>query len=274
MKLSLSVRVAEKFGNKREVAIPISELVAIAQATGWGAVCTRPSVVGVQHGLERAREVRGIIDAHGLVASMATTDFSVPENTEDGPAVLHNITPHLDLAEALGTDLIRVCMKKEADIPHAAAAADEAGERNIRLAHQSHMQSIFETVNGTLDVLRRIDRPNFGLIYEPSNLALCGEPYGPETLKAFAPYLFNVYLQNHVPEDGGPAPMKTWARGIVPSRLYPLDSGKGIRFDEVFAGLDAVNYDGWITLHHAFDGDVSPAEAAQRSADFLRGFEV
>jgi sugar phosphate isomerase/epimerase len=274
MKLSLSVRVSEKFSNKREVAIPFEELAAIASASGWGALCTRPSVIGVQHGPERSREIREILDRHGLVASMATTDFSVPENTDQGPDCLRKITPHLDLAEALGADLIRVCMKSEEDIPHAASASDEAAERNIRLAHQSHMQSIFETVEGTLDVLRKIDRPNFGLIYEPSNLALCGESYGPDTLKAFAPYLFNVYLQNHVPEEDGPVPMTTWARGVVPSRLYPLDSGKGIRFEEVFEGLAAVDYNGWITLHHAFDGDLSPARAARRSVEFLRSFEA
>ena len=87
-------------------------------------------------------------------------------------------------------------------------------------------------------------------------------------------YLFNVYLQNHVPVDDGPSPMTTWARGVVPSRLYPLDSGKGIRFDRVFEGLKSVNYDGWITLHHAFDGNVSPNIAAKRSAEFLRSFDI
>ncbi|MEZ4729587.1 MAG: hypothetical protein R3E79_20855 [Caldilineaceae bacterium] len=67
------------------------------------------------------------------------------------------------------------------------SAADEARERNIRLAHQSHTQSIFETVAGSLDILQRVGRPNFGIIYEPANLALCGEAYGPATLRPFSP---------------------------------------------------------------------------------------
>ncbi len=272
MKLSMSVRVAEKFSNKREVSIPIGDLADIAKKSGYQALCMRASVVGVEDPPERVREVRGIVDRHDLEMSMITGDFPVPENTEEGPGCLRNITPYLDLAQDLGADLIRICMKSEEDIPFAASAADEAAERKIRLAHQSHMQSIFETVEGSLDVLRRVDRPNFGIIYEPSNLALCGEDYGPETLKAFSSYLFNVYLQNHIPEEDGPSPMTTWARGIVPSRSYPLDSGQGIRFDDVFDGLRAVNYDSWITLHHAFDGDIPPGEAAKCSADFLRSF--
>lgn len=273
MRLSLSVRVCERFGNKREVSIPIAELAAIAQQSGYQALCMRPSVIGIQHGPEGVREIRGILERQGLAVSMITGDFSVPENTWEGPAGLRAITPYLDLAEGLGARLIRVCMKCEDDIGFAASAADEAAERDIRLAHQSHMESLFETVEGSLDVLRRINRPNFGLIYEPSNLALCGEDYGPETLKAFASYLFNVYLQNHVPEEGGPRPASTWAQGEVASRIYPLDSGRGIRFDRVFEGLKMVNYEGWITLHHAFHGDLSPSKAARRSAEFLRSFD-
>ena len=274
MKLSLSIRVAEAFGNKRVLTVPVAELAAIAEQAGYEALCMRPSGVGIDDGPEKVRRTRENVERFGLAVSMVTGDFSVPENSAEGPDCLRKIAPHLDLAEALGADLIRICMKSEDDIPHAASAADEAAERNIRLAHQSHMESLFETVEGSLEVLRRVNRPNFGLIYEPSNLALCGEKYGADTLQAFSPYLFNVYLQNHVPEDDGPSPMTAWARGVVPSRLYPLDSGKGIRFDRVFEGLRSVNYDGWITLHHALDGDLPPAEAATRAAEFLRSFDI
>ena len=33
-----------------------------------------------------------------------------------------------------------------------------------------------------MDVLKRIDRANFGLIYEPANLAICGQDYGPDCI--------------------------------------------------------------------------------------------
>lgn len=273
MKLSLSVRVAEHFNEKRRVTIPIKELAAIAKLSGYNALCMRASVVGVDDPPKHLREVRKIIDHNGLEISMTTGDFPVPENSQEGPRCLRNITPYLDLADALDTDLIRVCMKSNDDIPFAASAADEASDRSIRLAHQSHTRSIFETVEGSLEVLRKIGRPNFGIIYEPANLALCGEDYGPETLEALSPYLFNVYLQNHIPEKNGPMPMHTWTMGVVDSRLYPLDSGDGIKFERVFNGLKAVNYEGWITLHHSFDGTIPPSDAAKRSADFLQSFE-
>lgn len=271
MRLSLSVRVAESFSNKRVITLPLDNLALLAQDAGYEALCMRASVCGTHHDAATVKSLKEQVHNVGLEVSMVTADFAVPENKEEGPRSLLNITPSLDLAEALSADLIRVCLKTEEDIDRAARAADEAAERNIRLAHQSHLQSLFETVDGSLSVLRRINRPNFGIIYEPANLALAGESYGADTLEAFQPYLFNVYLQNHVPEEGGPKPMTTWCRGLIYSCIYPIDSGEGIDFPAVFDGLRAIGYDGWVTLHQAFAGDQEPAEAAKNSAEFLKG---
>jgi sugar phosphate isomerase/epimerase len=203
MKLSLSIRVAESFSNKRHLDILLPDLAKIAKDAGYHAVCMRASGVGVHSPKEQVISTRKLLDELSLEVSMVTGDFVVPENTVEGPQCLRNITPYLDLTEMMRSDLIRVCIKTEEDIPFAQKAADEAKERGIRLAHQSHTLSLFETVDGSLDVLKKIGRDNFGLIYEPANLALCSEDYGPDTLRAFEPWLFNVYLQNHTPDPDG-----------------------------------------------------------------------
>ena len=271
MKLSLSVRVAESFANKRIADIALPELTQLAKAAGFQALCMRASQVGVQSPPDQIAAARHVLDEEGLAVSMVTGDFAVPENGAAGPNCLRNITPYLDLAAALGSDLIRICMKSEDDIPFAQRSADEAQERKIRLAHQSHTQSIFETVAGSLEILHRVGRANFGLIYEPANLAQCGQSYGVDTLQALHPYLFNVYVQNHAPDPHGDMPMTTWTRGQVMTRLRPLDEPGGIDFAQVFAGLRAIGYDGYVTCHQAFGKMLPPAEAAQRSATFLKG---
>ncbi len=270
MNLSLSARVAESFGNKRVAAIPLADLARIASDAGYAALCMRPSVVGVHSPAGTAEQTRRSVADRGLAISMVTADFAVPENAADGPNSLRQITPSLDLADALGVDLIRICMKTEADIVHAQRAADEAQERGIRLAHQSHTRSMFETVEGSLATLKAVDRPNFGIIYEPANLALCGQEYGEATLRAFQPYLFNVYLQNHTPEPDGLQPMDTWVQGRVMSTLRPLDAPGGIDFSSIFSGLRAIGYDGYVTMHQAFGGAMTPEEATKRTAAFLR----
>ena len=274
MELSLSVRVAESFSNKRVVDIQLPDLAGIARRAGYTALCMRASVVGVGSAPETVESARRLLGRKGLAVSMVTGDFAVPENGDDGPGCLRNITPYLDLAQALGSDLIRVCIKTEGDVPFARQSADEAAERNIRLAHQSHTLSLFETVEGSLRVLRKIGKANFGLIYEPANLALCGEDYGPDTLREFQPYLFNVYLQNHAPHPDGDMPMTTWANGTVMSILRPLDAAGGIDFGRVFEGLQAISYGGYVTVHQAFGGRQTPDEAATRSARFLKSFIV
>lgn len=270
MNYSLSVRVAESFSNKRIVDIPLAELAPMAKAAGFDALCMRASMIGIQHSREEIAQARQLLDEVGLAVSMVTGDFAVPENGDAGPGCLRNITPYLDLAEALGADLIRTCIKVEDDIPHAQRAADEAKERSIRLAHQSHLQSLFETVDGSLEILQKIGRENFGLIYEPANLAQAGQPYGEETLRSFQPYLFNVYVQNHAVDPNGDMPMTTWTNGTVMTRLRPLDEPGGINFAQVFDGLKAIGYDGYVTSHQALTNDAQPQETVGRYARFLR----
>lgn len=271
MKLSLSVRVAET-ASKRDATHTFAQLTELAAALGYEAVCMRASQVGIQSPLEQITAAREQAKFHNLHISMVTGDFAVPLNNDEGPDALRNITPYLDLTELLGAALIRIAMKVEADIPWAQRAADEAAERGIRLAHQSHTQSLFETVEGSIDVLKRVGRQNFGIIYEPANLDLCGQDYGVETLKRFSPYLFNVYLQNHIRRPEGKTRLLTWVQGEVPHDMIPLQEKGGIDFPLVFRSLAEIGYDGYVTVHQAFREIMEPEDAAAQSYAYLKPF--
>lgn len=270
MKLSLSVRIAEAPGSKEKTVMDLDSLIRVARQNGYQALCMRASQAGIHTPPEAVREMQRKIRAAGLAVSMVTGDFPIVYNSAQGPQCLRDIAPYLDLAETFGADLIRVCMKKDEDIPWAQRAADQARERRVRLAHQSHIESLFETVEGSLRVLRAVGRPNFGLIYEPANLLACGQPYGREALEKFAPHLFNVYVQNHRVHAGGRTVQKTWVRGEVRLDPIPLWEKGGVNFEEVFAGLAAVGYRGWVTVHQAYAEIMPPEEAAARSARYLK----
>jgi sugar phosphate isomerase/epimerase len=270
MRLSLSVRVAESFHNKRESSMTIDELIALARTNRYSALCMRASTAGIHSPKAVIEEYAGKIHDAGLDVSMVTGDFVVPMNNDDGPQGLRDIAPHLDLAEAFGADLIRVCMKKDEDIEWAQKASDEAAERGIRLAHQAHAASLFETVDGSLDVLRRVDRENFGLIYEPANWFVVGEDYGPATIRRLAPYIFNVYVQNHRLNPEGAARLATWKSGEVGVDHIGIWEKGGVRFEEVFAALGEIGYRGYVTVHQAFEGIMTVDEAVRRSAEYLR----
>ena len=178
MKLSLSVRIAEA-ACKTKLNIPFSEIAQIAADLGYSALCMRASwwrecIVRKQNW---NRFVPLLIRA-GLVVSMVTADFNIPQNNDQSPDALKNIEPSLHVAEVLGSRMIRVCLKTEADIAHAQKAADLAAERGMQLVHQFHPACLFEELERSVAVLKQIDRPNVGLIYEPASLLMCGQEYG------------------------------------------------------------------------------------------------
>lgn len=272
MKLSLSVRIAEAPGSKEKTVLGFEDLVEVARQNAYDAICMRASQGGIQTPRERLREMRRAVDAAGLRVSMVTGDFAVPSNDEKGPLGLRHITPYLDLAETFGADLIRICMKKDEDIAWAQRASDQARERRIRLAHQSHASSLFETVAGSVDALRKVNRPNFGIIYEPANWLIAAQDYGPATIRRLRPWLMNVYLQNHLLRPSGKAFVETWTRGRVPLDHIGLWEKGGVDFDRVFEGLYAVGYSGYVTVHQAFAEIMTPPEAAEKSYRYLKPF--
>jgi sugar phosphate isomerase/epimerase len=165
--------------------------------------------------------------------------------------------------------MIRVALNKEEDILWAQHAADEAAKRGLKLVHQCHTQSLFETVEGIEHALRCINRPNFGLVYEPANLELCGQDYGFKSVRRLASWIFNVYLQNQVLQPDGKVTLNTWCRGSVAFELVPIHQSGGIDFPRVFDALAAINYRGPLTVHQAQIPGQSVESTARATADYL-----
>jgi sugar phosphate isomerase/epimerase len=269
MKLSLSVRIAEA-ACKTKLNVPFRDILDLACELGYRAVCMRASAGGIDTPRDQLEQMRRDVEDAGLSVSMVTADSDVPLNNDDGPNSLRNIGPSLDVAAALGCDLIRVCLKTDADIEHAQRAADQAAERNIRLAHQCHTTTLFEQVDRSLEVLEQIGRLNFGLIYEPANLMLCGEKYDASALLRFQPWLMNVYVQNHALDPNGPVALETWCLGVRRFRHIPIWEAGGVDFESVLTGLQAIAYDGFFTVHQAYAEIMGPREAAVESAEYLQ----
>jgi sugar phosphate isomerase/epimerase len=245
---SLSTRMAEVPGRKDQALLPLEDFARLARDLGYQALSMRASQLSVETPLDRVREAKAALDALGLRVSMVTGTVSLAANDAQAAAPLRHITPHLDLAAALGCDLVRVMMHSDDDIPWAQRAADEAAERGIRLAHQTHVATMCETVDAALGVVGRVHRPNFGLTYEPSNLLVCGSNYGPEALRRLAPHVFNVYLQNWYKHPGGQMAVRTNA-GVIQVDQVPLDDRRGINLARVFDGLRAIDWQGFVTVH-------------------------
>jgi sugar phosphate isomerase/epimerase len=270
MKLSLSTRIAEApKPNKDRALMALPDLARAANNAGYRALCMRASQLGVHSSAEQLRNARILLDELGLKVSMISGNNDVPNNNDRVVMVLREVGRHLDVAQALGADLIRIGMKAHTDIPWARRACDEAAERGIRLAHQCHACTLFETVEMSLQIVRDVGRRNFGIIYEPSSLVVCGQDYGGKTIRALAPHIMNVYLQNWWIHADGQSTSDTWINGPMNYDLVPFGDARGVDFNAVFSALAEVGYDGYVTVHQVGTG-VDVAGGAQQFADYLR----
>lgn len=272
MKLSLSCRIAESFLSKEKASMCFEELADLAVAAGYESICMRASQIGVQSPPDRIREARRILDDRGLGVSMISGDFDIVYNNDRGPACLRNIKPYLDLAETLGAPMIRVCIKQPSDIANARNAADAAAERGLKLAHQCHVQSLFETLDEIVERLQQIDRANFGLIFEAANLEQCGQEYGPSAIERLAPWIQNVYLQNQRLSPAGSITLQTWCGGPVSFDVCEIPEADGVNFTTIFDGLRRIGYDGPVTVHQSApeNSNLTAQDAATQTARFLR----
>ncbi len=272
MKFSISCRLAEGFLSKEQASMSLEELADLAVSAGYDAICMRASQVGVQSSGEQVAAARRILDQRGLSVSMISGDFDIVYNNDRGPACLRNITPYLELAESLGAPLIRVCLKTQDDIVPARAAAQQAADRGLKLVHQCHVQSLFETSADIVRHLQEIDHPSFGLILEAANLEQCGQDYGPDAIRTYAPWIANVYLQNQRLHADGAVTLETWCRGPISFDVIEIPEEGGIDFSSVFEGLREIGYDGTVTVHQSAPENerMTPAQSATQTAQFLR----
>jgi sugar phosphate isomerase/epimerase len=268
MQLSLSARIAESQTNKEVLTIPFPEVVHLARDIGYSAICLRASVASVTSPPEQVAQVRRLLDDAGLAVSMVTGDVALAANDAGAVAALRNITPYLDLAAAFDTTRIRVMLQTEADIPYAQRAADEANERGILLCHQTHQRTLFETIEESLDIVRRVNRRNFGITYEPGNLLICGDDYGAAAIHHLGANIFNVYLQSFWVHPEGTDRQPT-NHGIVLATPVPLGDPRGVHLDRIFDGLWEIGYDGWVTVHSAMVAGMTVEESARRYYDVL-----
>jgi sugar phosphate isomerase/epimerase len=271
MKLSLSGRIAEAEHIKDRTAASFAELAQLASEIGYQALCIRPVQIPTKATDEELRQMRQVLDRYGLQVSMVSLHTAITANTPDAGQFFQAFGRDLGIAQLLGAQIIRVSVKSEADVIWAQRAADQAQERGIRLVQQTHTNSPFETVADCLNMVARINRPNFGLILEPANLLLCGEDYGPQAIRRLGAHIFNVYLQNLRLDDAGSQSIRT-NHGVVHYERLMVGENGGIDLEQFFAGLHDIHYDGFVTSHQPLMPGMDVRELAQFVYGRLRAF--
>jgi sugar phosphate isomerase/epimerase len=271
MKLSLSVRIAELENQKDRAFMPIETLAPLARSVGFAGLSMRGSVVSVDSPPERIAQVRRVLDDAGLAVSMVTGDIALAANRGDVARILRAPDLYVTLARALGCDLRRVMVRSDEEVDLLRSACDAVADQGIRFAHQTHWYTLFETVDLTLDVVKRVDRPNFGVTFEPANLMLCGSEYGRRAIERLAPYLFNAYFQNMRIVEGGPVVWRPTQGEPVAAEYAPVGDHSAIDVREMISALRDVGYNGWFTVHQPLQPGETVEHAIRDSRAALAG---
>ncbi|MDQ2658212.1 MAG: sugar phosphate isomerase/epimerase [Bacteroidota bacterium] len=150
-----------------------------------------------------------------------------------------------------------------------------AEERGITLIIENHYKDDFweypefaQKMDVFCELVNRIDHPNFGVNYDPSNTYLAGEDpiellkrvsHRVVTMHASDRYLKEGTIEDLRKEEGG-------AAGYA-KRLSHGEIGKGLNdYDAIFTELKSKGFDGWISIEDGVDG----MEQLERSVAFLR----
>ena len=172
--------------------------------------------------------------------------------------------PELDLNT--GIDLAAECI--EACLPLAA-------ELGITLILENHYKDDFwlypefaQKQDVFCALVARINHPNFGVNFDPSNAFLAGEnPL--ELLAKVSERVVTMHASDRYLIEGTLADLRNEEAGVTgyAKRLRHGEIGKGLNdYDAIFTELKRVGFDGWISVEDGVDG----MDQLERSVAFLR----
>ena len=92
-------------------------LMQLAATLGYKGISMRASQASIDTPAAPVAAMKQLLDDLGLVVSMVYGHGEPCRDDDQATAPLRDITPHLDLAERFGCDLVRVMIKEADDIP-------------------------------------------------------------------------------------------------------------------------------------------------------------
>lgn len=212
-------------------------------------------------------------------------DFTIPDTTLREKEIAKQ-KGWIDMTAQLGGSYCRVLsgqrregLTEEEGLSLAAdsikACLPYAQERGITLILENHYKDDFWTypefaqkADVFCKLVDRIDHPNFGVNYDPSNTYIAGEdPL--DLLKRVSHRVVTMHASDRYLAEGTVEDLRREEGGSVgyARRLRHGEIGKGLNdYDAIFTELKRVGFNGWISIEDGVEG----MEQLERSVAFLR----
>jgi sugar phosphate isomerase/epimerase len=188
----------------------------------------------------------------------------------------------LDIAGHLGAGMIRIFpggpnafLANEYHYAKAAhwvnLCAEEARKHQVRVLMEIHNDSLVETVESSLRLLRMIEADNVGMIHDAGNMYITDTDYGRDSVQQLGRYLFHVHVKDElrVAEVGAPGTFTSTTRHGQEKFLQSRMGEGGADHRPLFEALVETGYSGWVTLEcHA---PFPPYERLEHDFQYVRG---
>ncbi len=245
-----------KWGKDRAVEIPLADVLPIIARAGYdGVEVWYPHVSDLSPVQELA--IRGQLDALGLSVPMLSSYYDFTASEESAQKSVIQAREVLERAIRLKARALRIFtggtgsasatpQQWDRAISSLQEIADLAAPSGILLACETHRANLMDCVVSSRELVRRVGRPNVGLILQPSTfkqdyLAAC---------EALAPHTFHVHATNS--RDG---------KGCA------LADGE-MDWGRIIALLARHRFGGFVSIEWMGE---DPAAMADREAAFLKG---
>ncbi len=232
-------------------------------------------------------EARRMAEDKGLSIPMlcASPDFTHPDAAFRNEQIAKQKTS-IDLTAALGGQYCRVLsgqrrpdVSREQGLQFAAdcikACLPHAQGAGVTLVIENHYKDNYWTypefaqhMDVFCDLVERINAPNFGVNYDPSNTILAGEdPL--ELLRRVKHRVVTMHASDRFLIEGTIEDLRREEDDSIgyARRLSHGEIGKGMNdYDAIFSELKSVGFDGWISIEDGVDG----FDQLENSVAFLR----
>jgi sugar phosphate isomerase/epimerase len=232
------------------------------------------------------REARRLAEEHGLVIPMycCSPDFTYPDEGFRRQQIELQ-KRWIEQCAELGGQFCRVLsgqrrpeLSRDEGIALAAqciiACIPEATRCGITLVLENHYKDNYwqypefvQQMDDFCELVDRIESPNFGVNYDPSNAILAGDdPL--ELLRRVRQRVVTMHASDRYLAEGTLEDLRREEASVgYASRLRHGVIGRGLNdYDAIFSELAAVRFDGWISIEDGIDG----MEQLHESVQFLR----
>ena len=238
--ICLSGRIFEK--SYAENLLSMEDFFKCAYHNGFTSVELRDSQIGIDASSEAIDEVNILSGRYGMPVSLITARKGRLDNQEGYSTFIR----YLELAKNISCRRIKI---SGTDLSLVTRAADKAGECDVQTGMNNHIGTPLETIDGTIEMFRKIDHPNFYLLFDPSHLWLNREGTILEFIDDVIGRIAYTIIQDYRESDNG----KLYGT----RRIVPVSTGEtgSVGYREIIQRLLSRNFKGPFALVYLGDGN-------------------